>query len=307
MSSSAAEGKPTQSSVETLVPVDPDTAFRLFTEEIDAWWVPGPINYFNANRSPRMHIEPYLGGRVLEQYPDGALVIATITRFEPGVRLDLRGVVDDSMTEIHFQTHPAGTVVRVHAYMRPGGRTAFLFWPNVIRWLSSHAATIKSTTPRSLMSDRASSLSAAHDIVLHNWPSRDVPDTLVRAGFAVTVYGGPEPDDISVCELVDGEIVNRKTGRQPDRSDLMYVFPWPGFDLERDLPGVASNAVRLGATTLWYQSGHNSDGTTDTAGCWLPESEAAQVESIGTAAGLTVVHDTYIGDRARALLDEKTA
>jgi len=153
------------------------------------------------------------------------------------------------------------------------------------------------------MNDRASTLSTVHDIVLHNWPSRDVPDTLVQAGFAVTVYGGPEPDDISVCELVDGQIIDRKTGRQPDHADLMYVYPWSGFELERDLYGVADNAVALGAAALWYQSGRNSDGTTDTHGCWLPESEAAAVESIGTTAGLTVVHDAYIGDAVRALRD----
>lgn len=309
---SSADGKPTQSSAETVVPTDPDTAFRLFTEEIDAWWVPGPINFFHADRSPRMHLEASVGGRFVLQYPDGVLVVATITKFEPGVQLDLRGVVDDSMTEIRFSAVPAGTVVRVHAYLRPGGQTAFLFWPSVIGWLSNHAATlanessrslisIKPTTPRTHMNDHAPALSVANDVVLHNWPSRDVPDTLVQAGIAVTVYGGPEPDDISVCELVDGEIINRKTGKQPARADIMYVYPWPGFDLERDLPGVADNAATLGATLLWFQSGRNSDGTTSTDGCWLPESESAAVESIGTKAGLTVVHSAYIADEVRAL------
>lgn len=151
------------------------------------------------------------------------------------------------------------------------------------------------------MNDHAPILSAADDIVLHNWPSRDVPDTLVRAGIAVTVYGGPQPDDISVCELVHGEITDRKTGQQPARADIMYVYPWPGFDLERDLPGVADNAATLGATLLWFQSGRNDDGTASTTGCWLSESDAAAVESIGARVGLTVVHDSYIADEVRAL------
>lgn len=91
-----------------------------------------------------MHIEPRLGGRVREIYPDGDLVIDEITRFEPGRRLDLRGVVDDSMTEIRFNTHPEGTTVRVDAYLRQGGRNAFLFWPNVIDWLTRHVVSAKS-------------------------------------------------------------------------------------------------------------------------------------------------------------------
>lgn len=151
------------------------------------------------------------------------------------------------------------------------------------------------------MTDHAAVLAAAHDVVLHNWPSRDVPDTLVQAGFAVTVYGGPEPDDISVCELVDGQIINRRTGTPPSHADLMYVFPWPGFELQRDLPRIASNAERLGASTLWYQSGRTRDGATRSDGCWLSDAEAAQVQSIATAAGLTCVHDAYIAHEVRKL------
>ena len=132
--------QPTQATAEVLVPTDPQTAFRLFIEDIGTWWVPGPINFFKADRSPRMQIEPRLGGRVLEQYRDDALVIAEITTFQPGVRLDLCGVVDDSMTEIHFVADPAGTRVRVYAYLRPGGHNAFLFWPNVIEWLADYAS-----------------------------------------------------------------------------------------------------------------------------------------------------------------------
>lgn len=144
-------------------------------------------------------------------------------------------------------------------------------------------------------------LGAAHDILLHNWPSTDVPDTLVKAGFAVTVYGGPEPDNISVSELVDGEVISRKTGVQPTHVDLMYVYPWPGFDLERDLPGVADHAQALGASTLWYQSGRNSDGSDNPESSWLADAEAARVEAIAKAAGLIAVHDAYIAQTAREL------
>ena len=32
------------------VPVDPISAFTAFTDEIDSWWVRGPINFFDGRR-----------------------------------------------------------------------------------------------------------------------------------------------------------------------------------------------------------------------------------------------------------------
>lgn len=126
------------------VPVGPATAFRVFTEQIGRWWVPGPINYFDADRAVAMRVEPGLGGRVLEEYADGPpLVIAEIIDWAPGERLVYRGVVDDSQTEIIFTSVGAATRVDVHQYLRPGGTVAFLFWPNVIAWFAAelHPAT----------------------------------------------------------------------------------------------------------------------------------------------------------------------
>ena len=40
-------------SSEVEVAVDPDTAFAAFTEELDLWWVRGPINHFAGGRSRR--------------------------------------------------------------------------------------------------------------------------------------------------------------------------------------------------------------------------------------------------------------
>lgn len=126
------------------VPVDRATAFRVFTEQIDQWWVPGPINYFDAHRAVAMRVEPGLGGRVLEEYADGPpLVIAEIIEWVPGERLFYRGVVDDSQTEITFASIGTLTRVDVHQYLRPGGVVAFLFWPNVTAWYAG--ATSRST------------------------------------------------------------------------------------------------------------------------------------------------------------------
>jgi hypothetical protein len=71
------------------------------------------------------------------------------------------------------------------------------------------------TTPEQLLRTITS-------VLLIDWPSRDVPDTLARAGYEVTVKGGPEPDSYSVYELVDGEVVSRLTGRPQVRADLIY-------------------------------------------------------------------------------------
>ena len=122
-----------RATVEVAVP--PSRAFEAFTAEIAAWWVPGPINFFDAGRTPTMYVEPGVGGRVLERYPDGELVIAEVTDWEPGVRVCWDGVVDDSRTVITFEPAGAGTRVAVHQYLRDGGARAFLFWPNVIGWL----------------------------------------------------------------------------------------------------------------------------------------------------------------------------
>ena len=123
------------------VAVDPATAFRVFTEEIGTWWVPGPINFFDASRATGMAVEARIGGRVLELYGDEPpLVIATIIAWEPGSRLVYRGVVDDTETVVTFRAVGAGTHVHVRQYALPGAVRAFLFWPNVTGWFASHTA-----------------------------------------------------------------------------------------------------------------------------------------------------------------------
>ena len=123
------------------VGVDTATAFRVFTEEIGSWWVPGPINFFDAARATGMAVEPGVGGRVLELYDDDPpLVIATVTVWEPGSRVVYRGVVDDTETVVTFGATDKGTSVHVHQYALPGAVRAFLFWPNVLGWFAPHTA-----------------------------------------------------------------------------------------------------------------------------------------------------------------------
>jgi uncharacterized protein YndB with AHSA1/START domain len=53
-------------SAKVTVAVDPQTAFSVFTDEIDLWWVRGPINFYDAARAVGMRCEPRVGGRLLE-------------------------------------------------------------------------------------------------------------------------------------------------------------------------------------------------------------------------------------------------
>jgi uncharacterized glyoxalase superfamily protein PhnB len=109
-----------QSQVE--VNVDRQTAFRAFTEEMNLWWVRGPINFYDAARAVAKVCEPGVGGRLLEVYPDDdVLEIARITVWEPGSRLAWQDVMDDVRTEVTFEPTPAGTLVRVTATIPDGG------------------------------------------------------------------------------------------------------------------------------------------------------------------------------------------
>ncbi|MGH9918312.1 MAG: hypothetical protein ACRD6W_05505 [Nitrososphaerales archaeon] len=72
------------SSVE--VGIDADTAFRVFTEELDLWWVRGPINHHAAGRAAAMRFEPGAGGRILEIYDEATgdvLELARVVEWEP--------------------------------------------------------------------------------------------------------------------------------------------------------------------------------------------------------------------------------
>src|SRR5204862_499972 len=105
------------------------------TDEIDSWWVRGPINFFDSGRAVAMRIEPGVGGRVLEVYDADALALGEITVWEPGVQLKYRSLVDDTEVDVRFAAVEGGTEVHVTQTLVPGGERAFFFWPNVLGWL----------------------------------------------------------------------------------------------------------------------------------------------------------------------------
>lgn len=138
-------------------------------------------------------------------------------------------------------------------------------------------------------------LQQANRIVLVDWPSRDVPDTLVRCGYSVVVKNGPGPDDYAAQVMADGKVTDRPVGR-PTQADLIYAFRPAG-----ELPQIVALAVQTGASTVWRQSGRRNDGAADPTGCWVPEQAAQQERRIVESAGLAYVHHAYIADIARAL------
>lgn len=111
------------------VRVDPETAFRAFTEELDLWWLRGPINFWSAShRVVEVRCEPGVGGRIVEvlDVPGGdeVLVRARITAWEPPTRLCFDSAQDDVSTEVSFTPTPRGTLVRVKHTVPAGGRDA---------------------------------------------------------------------------------------------------------------------------------------------------------------------------------------
>jgi predicted CoA-binding protein len=139
-------------------------------------------------------------------------------------------------------------------------------------------------------------LTSANRIVVVDWPSRDVPDTLAGAGYAVLVKGGPAPDDFAALELRDGGVAKRPTSRPQEPVDIVYVHR-PLAELAE----IVLTANSLGARTVWYQSGLMSTAVKDPKGCWLPEIASREARALVQSAGMRYVDDVYIADAVRRL------
>jgi len=115
----------TSTAASVLVKVDPSTAFSAFTEEMDLWWMRGPINYHDAARAVGMRCEAGVGGRIIEVYDEASgegLERARITEWEPGARLAWKSSIDDVEIEVRFEPSAGGTEVTVRATVPDSGR-----------------------------------------------------------------------------------------------------------------------------------------------------------------------------------------
>jgi hypothetical protein len=139
-------------SSEIEVAVGPGVAFQVFTEEMDLWWVRGPINFSDAGRVVEVRCEPGVGGRIGEVLDDRASgpmqEKARITVWEPGVRLCWASSVDDVQTEVRFEPVGAGTRVVVEHRIPAGGQDrGGTAWSRVVplwfgRWCASREHTL---------------------------------------------------------------------------------------------------------------------------------------------------------------------
>ena len=144
-------------------------------------------------------------------------------------------------------------------------------------------------------------LQSAETILVIDWPSKEVPETLVLAGLHVVVRGGPGPEDYSTYrinknEANDGKAVAREPGRAPERADLIYSYR----PLD-ELPEIVATAKSLGARAIWSQSGLVADGIQDAEGCWVGDEELRRARDLVESAGLQLITEPYIGDVARSL------
>ena len=142
------------------------------------------------------------------------------------------------------------------------------------------------------MTDVAKLLAGTKTVLLIDWPSRDVPDTLARSHF--TVISNDGPDEYNAYDVEGGEVRVRDVGQLPKTADLVYTHR--PID---ELPDIVNTAKAVGAKAVWIQSGRDKTGAKDTRGCWLPEAESAKARGIVEAAGLTYIEAPYIADAAR--------
>ena len=145
------------------------------------------------------------------------------------------------------------------------------------------------------MSDAGQVLDTARTVVVIDWPTKDVPEALARAGYTVLVKGGPEPDNYSAYEVQGTEVVSRRTGEAPAAADLVYSYR----PIE-ELPGIVALAQRLGARAVWVQSGVASDGTKAPNGCWMDQAASRAAREIVESAGLAYIEAPYIADEVRS-------
>lgn len=109
-------------SVTTVVGVEPAVAFRIFTEELDAWWKTGPRYRVHPERKSVMRLEPGVGGRLLEVYDEAgadAFEHGVVRAWDPPARLVFEmsgrdfGPGERTEVEVRFEAVERGTRVSV--------------------------------------------------------------------------------------------------------------------------------------------------------------------------------------------------
>jgi hypothetical protein len=115
------------------VPVGPDEAFRVFTDEIDEWYERGPYSWNDPERAVGIRFE---GGRLLELYEDGEpYEIGRVVAWEAGrlLAFEYRNVeLPPEVTttvEVRFEAAGGGTRVTLeHRGLEQLPPDAYALW-----------------------------------------------------------------------------------------------------------------------------------------------------------------------------------
>jgi len=102
-----------------VVRCDPETAFRTWTELIDAWWPKG--HSISGNPATRVILEGFTGGRIFERTPEGVEHDwGKITSWEPPHHFAYQwylgsGPDQPTHVDVHFTPQgDTGTIVDLH-------------------------------------------------------------------------------------------------------------------------------------------------------------------------------------------------
>jgi uncharacterized protein YndB with AHSA1/START domain len=136
--------------VTIYVDVDPETAFEVFTDEIDAWYQRGPHTFFDTARCVGIRFEPFVGGRLIEVYDEATgegRTMARVEVWEPGKRLVF---VDghDTEADVTFEANDGGTRVTLEhrglERLAPhlAEQHAQFGWRLVFAWYEQHLTTL---------------------------------------------------------------------------------------------------------------------------------------------------------------------
>ena len=142
------------------VAVDPDTAFDVFTNEIDSWYQRGPHSWMHPDRAVAIRFEPGVGGRLLEVHDaetGEGFAFGQVLAWEPGARLVFADLVSsappDPLTEVEVRFEAAGEGTRVTLEHRGldrlppdvAAQKRMYGWQTTLRWFEDH---MRKETPR---------------------------------------------------------------------------------------------------------------------------------------------------------------
>lgn len=112
-----------QARVSVSVAVDPDDAWRIFTEEIDRWWRRGLKYRIGGKHRGIIHLEAGVGGRLFESFETsaGSRVVETgrVTAWDPPSLLVFEwraasfAPAEKTEVEVRFEPNATGTMVTV--------------------------------------------------------------------------------------------------------------------------------------------------------------------------------------------------